>query len=227
MDMTVGLPAKYPRCQYIMGVDLGQAHDPTAICVVERVTTRQGPPPNAREIKSFTVRHLERLPLGMAYPAQAAHVGELFGRLERQAQEEYRTDPPTLVIDQTGVGRPVFDIFVGAGLQPVGVTITAGDGTGARADGSADQWRVSKGHLVSRLQAMLHSGELKIVETLAEAGALVKELQDFRVQFTGAGNAVFNARQGAHDDLVLAVAIALWHGAKPAVGITVRRLAGF
>ncbi|HSM19780.1 MAG TPA: hypothetical protein VK844_05370, partial [Hyphomicrobiales bacterium] len=78
-----------------------------------------------------------------------------------------------------------------------------------------------------RLQAMLHSGELKIAEALPEAPALVKELQDFRVSFTGAGHAIFNARTGAHDDLVLAVAIAAWHSAAPPIRITTSRLRGF
>jgi hypothetical protein len=32
-----------------------------------------------------------------------------------------------LVIDFTGVGRPVFDLFVGRGITPVGVCITGSD----------------------------------------------------------------------------------------------------
>lgn len=32
-----------------------------------------------------------------------------------------------LVVDQTGVGRPVFDLVTKAGLEAVGVTITGGD----------------------------------------------------------------------------------------------------
>ena len=43
---------------------------------------------------------------------------------------------------------------------------------------------------------------------------MVRELQDFRVEFTAAGHLTFNARTGKHDDLVLALAIAVWraHG---------------
>jgi hypothetical protein len=45
-------------------------------------------------------------------------------------------------------------------------------------------------------------------------GGLVRELQDFRVEFTATGHLTFNARSGKHDDLVLALAIAVWraHG---------------
>ena len=43
---------------------------------------------------------------------------------------------------------------------------------------------------------------------------MVRELQDFRVEYTAAGQLTFNARSGKHDDLVLTLAIAVWraHG---------------
>src|SRR5262249_30609404 len=50
----------------------------------------------------------------------------------------------------------------------------------------------------------------KIQKELSEAETLVRELQDFRVEFTAAGHLTFNARSGKHDDLVLALAIAAW-----------------
>ena len=46
--------------------------------------------------------------------------------------------------------------------------------------------------------------------TPKEAGALVEELKDFHRKVSEAGRASFNARSGAHDDLVLACAIAVW-----------------
>lgn len=63
---------------------------------------------------------------------------------------------------------------------------------------------------MSKLQAQLHTGSLKVAAGIPDAPALLREMQDFRVTFTSAGNAVFNARQGAHDDLVLAVAMAVF-----------------
>ena len=72
---------------------------------------------------------------------------------------------------------------------------------------------VPKLDLVSRLQALLHDGRLKIHKDLAEADTLVRELQDFRCEFTAAGHLTFNARSGKHDDLVLALAIAVWRAA--------------
>src|SRR5215468_592067 len=145
----------------------------------------------------FQVGHLERLPLGTAYPAIVAHVGRLMTKLPGR---------PELVIDYTGVGRPVFDMFVYSGISPVGVVITSG----AVETHHRMTWSVPKLTLVSRLQALLHEGRLKILRELAEADTLVRELQDFRVEFTAAGHLTFNARSGKHDDLVLALAIAVW-----------------
>lgn len=44
---------------------------------------------------------------------------------------------------------------------------------------------------------------------------LLRELQDFRVRFSDAGNATFNAREGAHDDLVLVLALAVFGFSRP------------
>jgi hypothetical protein len=45
---------------------------------------------------------------------------------------------------------------------------------------------------------------------VGDAGALADELKDFRRKVSEAGRATYSARTGAHDELVLAVAIALW-----------------
>jgi len=68
--------------------------------------------------------------------------------------------------------------------------------------------------LVSALQALLHEGRLHIQKELTEAAELVRELQDFRVKYTEGGHLTFNAREGKHDDLVLALAIAVWRAQK-------------
>lgn len=105
------------------------------------------------------------------------------------------------------VARPVFDMFAGRRLLRMaqGVVITGG----REVSGNRAGWSVPKGELVSKLQALLHSGDLRIAASLPDAAVLARELQDFRVRFTEAGNATFNAREGAHDDLVLALALAL------------------
>lgn len=57
---------------------------------------------------------------------------------------------------------------------------------------------------------------------LPDAAVVARELQDFRA-VVEAGNATFNTRQGAHDDLVLALALAVFglNRPEPAKGLAV------
>jgi hypothetical protein len=52
-----------------------------------------------------------------------------------------------------------------------------------------------------------------IARSLPDAATLVRELQNFQVKITVAANETFGVwRDGQHDDLVLAVALASWWG---------------
>jgi hypothetical protein len=89
------------------------------------------------------------------------------------------------------------------------VTITGGD----RQHQDASGWKVPKRDLVTGLQAMLETGELEVVRGLEEGEHLVQELREVRVKVSLGGHESFEAwRNGAHDDLVLAVALACWRG---------------
>ena len=194
--------------KWIMAVDLGQSTDPSAICIMQHrvipgdawvpdhktMTTRQD------RAEHFDVRHLERLPLGISYPQQVQRCADVLARPPLNAGCK-------LVIDETGVGRAVGDIFDAAGLHPNRVTITAGQEATQQ---SGNRWHVAKGILISGVDARLHTGELRIARELSDAGALQEELKNFQRKVTDAGRATYNARVGAHDDLVLSVAIALW-----------------
>jgi hypothetical protein len=117
---------------------------------------------------------------------------------------------PTLAVDATGVGAPVVDLFkrerMNAQLEPI--QITGGDAV-TREGGVT---RVPKRDLVSTAQVALQTGRLKIAPELPDADALVRELQNFQVKINleTAHDSYGAWREGTHDDLVLAVALALW-----------------
>ncbi|MBR0903446.1 hypothetical protein [Bradyrhizobium liaoningense] len=67
-----------------------------------------------------------------------------------------------------------------------------------------------KGLLISNLEAHSHSGELRIAAAANDAAAMKEELKDFKRKISEAGRTTYAARVGAHDDLVLSVAITLW-----------------
>jgi Terminase RNaseH-like domain len=194
-------PPPETKVEYVVGLDLGQAQDYSALTVVERTA-----PPDAEPI--YAVRHLHRWPLGTSYATIADDVAALVYRPELLGCR--------LAADRTGVGRAVVEMIDQAladakgenrAADLVGILITAGHQTVRE----GHDWHVAKKELVSALQALLSSGRLKIAPELALAETLVKELKAFKVKITVAGNETFEAwRERDHDDLVLAVALAVW-----------------
>jgi hypothetical protein len=192
---------------YFVGLDLAQAQEPSAIAVLERTTT----PDTAdakRELTIYSVRHLERWPPGTTYTTMIERVVSMFSKPPLRNMK--------LVIDQTGVGRAVVDLLrdekTWGCLQAdlTAVTITGGHGVNFADDGS---WHVAKKHLVAPLQVLFQDHRLKIADILPDTGMLVKELNNFRAKITLAGDdTIEDWRQGQHDDLVLAIAIAAWQG---------------
>ncbi len=219
---------------FILGVDLAQSSDYTALTILERTSHDNGktetyglpgpanwddqpiiPAPTRPGYEhSYAARHLERLPIGTPYPAQVARIKALSDRLYSETKRV-----PALVADATGVGAPVIDMLRAADLEPVAVTITGGD-TVSR-DGQ--DYRVPKRDLVSVVQVLLQSERLKIARALPEASTLTSELLAFKVSISlkghdSYGNDVGPWRENPHDDLVLAVALACWYGEnKPVV----------
>ena len=77
------------------------------------------------------------------------------------------------------------------------------------------EWHVAKILLTGLVQKYLQSGRLRIGAKLPHAATLQKELRDFRVKISKAANETYEAREGQHDDIVLALAIALFAGEHP------------
>jgi hypothetical protein len=186
---------------YFTGLDLGQAKDFTAIAVLERTTS---PDLNGtgEVVYHHAVRHLERFALGTSYTQVCARLIRLFSTPLLQGTP--------LAVDQTGVGRPVVDLLrhaaIPAWVRPV--TITGGHQVTCDSYGG---WLVPKKDLVSTLQVLLQTRRLKVAPSLPEAQLLVRELMNFQVKITPATHEVFGTwRDGVHDDLVLAVALAAW-----------------
>jgi hypothetical protein len=187
---------------FVVAVDLGQSSDPTAIAVIQHLRRKEMTSAGRVTVErdTFDVRHLARLPLGLSYVTQVSEVKRLLARPPL-------ADNCELVIDETGVGRPVGDLFENGGLKPLRVTITAGEHQAAI---GVRRWHVAKSLLVSGLDARLHTKELRFAAELTEAGAMAEELKDFHRKVSAAGRYSYEARAGRHDDLVLAVAIGLW-----------------
>src|SRR5580704_5392283 len=212
---------------FLIGLDLGQCRDRSAIVVVETVDFMPPPappepapvrpprrrrfmlpgtlpawpppPPLAKTEQHYHVRHCERPRLGTPYPAVVERVRRILAAIAGSR---------TLVVDATGVGRPVVDLFEAARIYPVAVTLTGGETAvqeGARV-------RVPKRDLVTTVEVLLQERRLKIGQDIPDREALVDELLSFRANVTAHRRDTFGAEGGEHDDLVIALALACWVG---------------
>ncbi len=183
--------------EFYIGLDLGQSSDYTALTVLERL--------GGWKEAVYHVRHLERA-RNVPYP-------EIVSKTVEIMQSPALSGQVDLVVDQTGVGAPVVDLFRQAGLRLTGILIHGGD----KASSEGDTWRVPKRDLVGSLQVLFQAGRLKISRKLSLASVLQSELLNFKVKIDPrtAHDSYSAWREEDHDDLVLSVALAAWMGERP------------
>ena len=174
--------------RFVVGVDLGQTADYTAITILEQ-----------RERDSYDVRYLERL-RNTPYPSIVRRLDQLVKRLPEK---------PSMAVDATGVGRPVIDMIKDAHLPATVYAITLTGGDAVVRDGM--ERRVPKRDVASTIAVLLQTGRLRIARGLKESETLLRELLNFRVKISLSGHDTYEAwREQEHDDLVLAVGLAAW-----------------
>jgi hypothetical protein len=201
---------------YILGLDLGQARDYSAL-TVSLMSVGRGASAGLAPVKRIAhdVFDLKRWPLGTPYPDIVADVGGIIQQLPmRPAASPFQAlpDAPKLFVDATGCGRPVIDAMRAAGLRPFAVTISSGSDVNIVAWNEA---RVPKRVLATTLQLALEDGRLRIADDLEHAPVLVKEMENFHAK-PGLSSDTFEAwRVSVHDDLVLATAICIWGAENP------------
>lgn len=178
--------------EYFIGLDLGQASDYSALIIIQRLI-------EAGE-SVYHVRRLERI-RGEAYP----DISQKVLAVMRSPALAGKTD---LVVDQTGVGRPVVDLLRQEGLSLQAVSIHGG----ATVSRDGLDWRVPKRDLVGVLQVALQGGRLKISNKLKLAAVLQAEMLNFKVKIDPitAHDSYSAWRDNEHDDLVLSAALAVW-----------------
>jgi hypothetical protein len=198
----------------VVGVDIGQKHDPTAVAVAEHEWRRR----DGREEDHWLIRHLERLPLGTPYPQVSDRLAEVVGNVKKRRREirepspwggyEVRTVAPSVMIyvDATGVGQPVVDEMSSRVLSPIAVYFTHGD---KRTEEGWSTVRLGKAWLVSRMQTLLQGGRIHLPNT-HETQRLARELLEYEIRVSEDANDRYGAfKVGTHDDLVTALGLAV------------------
>ena len=197
-----GAPRRARPHAYV-GVDLGRSQDPSAIAIVEFVTEPTGTVDGATRAPLFrcslVLRHLESPRLGTPYT-------QVVARVRRIAEHQRVAGRCTLVMDASGVGAPVAETLRQDRPAPlVEVVITGGREVSKTTDG----YTVPKVVLMSRLEHVLRTKKLRLgAGELAEE--FFRQLTLLQRVVKDSGNVTYSTPGSAHDDLVMAVSLAVW-----------------
>jgi hypothetical protein len=182
-----------PTPWYVLGVDLGQINDPTAVAVLEHDLVRD---------PVYRLVHLQRFPLGTNY-------SEISNRIAARVNAKPLYARNSVAVDATGVGRPVVD-----DLKPKlkhsrfhAITITGG----TTVNSAIGNINVPKRDLITTCQLLIQNHRLRIATGIPDHAALVEELLAYRITISENGHDSYGPwREHDHDDLLLALALAAW-----------------
>jgi hypothetical protein len=191
---------------YIFGLDLGQAQDYSALVLVERTPPYRDETPMLTPVTvpaRYQVVYAYRWALGTNYP----HI--IRGVLTRMHRAPVHGQG-RLVLDRTGVGAPVADLFRKTGLRPIPVHVHGG----AEMSHGPLGFNVPKRDIVGAVQVLLQQSRLDFAKRMPLMGQLFQELQTFRAKIdTVTAHDSYSAwREQDHDDLCFALALVCWWG---------------
>jgi len=181
----------------IIGLDLGQQNDYTVLSVLEMDRT---------VLQSsgviYNLIYLKRFPLKTTYPTLVNWVAWFI-------KKTFMNSGYLLVVDCTGVGRPIVDMLRENDLDLLSLTITGGTQCNWR---KGKEVSVPKKELISSLQAVIQSYRIKIASDIDHLEALKKEFLNFKARITSSAKSQFSAESWCHDDIVLSISFATWYG---------------
>jgi len=184
----------------IIGLDLGQQNDYSVLTIV-----------NLTLAKDHMSKVLYSVPFIKRYPLKTNYSYIVDDIFLLTTKFEVLTDA-MLVVDNTGVGRPVVDMFRERGAKPLAITITGGSKTNWVSKVEAN---VPKRDIVSCLQIVLQNKRLKIAKDLLLIPKLVDEFLAFKLRIVDSASNIKSIMEGSYginDDIVMSIGIAIWTG---------------
>lgn len=116
--------------------------------------------------------------------------------------------PPHFILDSTGVGVAVRDMCAARGLRLKAITITSGENITR----SGPIIHVGKARLIGKFLGAFDAGKVAVNPALPIWPKLEREMLTFRAEISAQGRAKFEAPEGENDDMLFALAQAVWYG---------------
>lgn len=185
----------------------------------------EGAPKPERTERQYLCRALRRWVLGTSYLKIVQDVRSLCGNPMLQQTVDGVIQRPTLIVDATGLGGPVIDMLASCKLPANLIAVTITGGHVIRVDEERKNFfYVPKYILVRTFEVLLQTGRIdfppKIKDPVTREDmqkVLMSELSDFRFKKrasdkTGKVSESFEAEEGSHDDVLMAISYGCWFG---------------
>ena len=204
--------------KFCLGLDLGNEVDHAAISILKRFERFQAPDmtipshgvrmERRKVINELHMIYIKEIPLETDYPIIVEKIRTIMNNPEWVGQI-------SLVVDRTGVGIPVHQMLINAGLNPIGVMITHGKDENVH----KDHYNLPKKDLVMNLLIAAQTKRLKLprpqsVDKEMSKGIIrfTDQLSDFKMKINNrTKNIAYEAAtEKIHDDLVISTALAVW-----------------
>lgn len=154
--------------KYQIGVDLAKYQDYSVVTVID--------------LSTFNVVEIDRFNQ-MDYTTQKTRIENIALRYKTESS-------PTIYIDSTGVGEPIFEDLAERGLQVEPYKFT----------------EKSRKDLLTNLQLILEQGRIRIPNN----EQLVAELKSMQYHLSDQGKLKIQVPNGMHDDLIMSLALCVW-----------------
>jgi hypothetical protein len=209
--------------RYFLGLDLGQMSDHSAMVVAEEVP-RAEPPVSMGGIRLSGDPEYAYFFYDCVYLREfklKTHYHDVVNAAIRMLELPRLKDQTALVIDGTGVGRGVADMFIQQRVIPRVVTIT----NGSHATAVEEGYHVPKIDLLDMLSMLFRQERVAFADSDPdpEDGAsrrpkqiILEQLNKFRIKRkAGSMSLSFEAElEKDHDDMIIAAALAIWYATK-------------
>lgn len=116
--------------------------------------------------------------------------------------------PPEFLLDSTGVGVAVRDMLAAKGVRLKAITITSGESYSRQ----GPIFHVGKARLIGTFLGAFDAGKVRVNPNMPIWPAVEREMLSFRAEMSAQGRLRMEAEQGENDDMLFALAMAVWYG---------------
>lgn len=212
-DFATANSIQLPSVTYVVAQDIAKSIDYTTT-VVHQVKPEALVTSGLQESRIFTFEdEVFRDKVQLKYTELPQYTKELMSSLDL-------SDRSALLIDMTGVGAAIYDMYDSFGLDPLGIVFSSGNASNIHSGrksksifGTVTHISVPKPDLIASLKLSVEQGRLRMAKGLRYAEEAENQFRHFVGKFNETTKKVKmeNDSPEVHDDFVVTEAMCAWY----------------